>query len=856
MPSPRNRRHILVNSKPTSEPYRPHGKPIEVDKPPAPASRAKHGKALERAMKSAVIQAAQRRAMARLEVHGARPGLYIQFESRPGVPLQVKSFEDPRQGIEVVAVVTRMSEEAEPRTIERVTVLVPDGKVKHFLKRFESYAKKAPKKKGEHRHEGMLDPVADLRLATLRSLWTDATDAYPADGETIWWEIWLRRQDGDELERLLEFAGLQQIEVTPRRLMFDDRIVTLLRATPAQLATSIDVLNDVAEVRKAKEVASAFSDMGPEDQGEWAKELFDRVTPSSSAAPVVCLLDTGITRGHPLLASSIGQDDVQSVDPTWGGHDDGGGPFMAGHGTEMAGLALYGNLTPLLVSTEKITLRHRLESVKILPPAGHAPNPPDLYGAVTAEATSRAEIHAPNRLRTFSMAVAATDERDRGQPTSWSAAVDALAAGRSFDQTTRGLDYLDGGEEAKRRLFVICAGNIAETALSVEHLDRSDIDSIHDPGQAWNALTVGAMTEKAVIKDPKLSGWQPVASPGELSPWSTTGVPFATAWPIKPDVVFEGGNVVKNSKGEVDFPCPDLSLLSTHFKPSEKAFVLSWATSAATAQVARVAALISAEYEMLWPETVRALIVHSAEWTAQMQAHLRGAGGKRARARLVRRYGFGVPNIQRALRSANDSLTLVVQGTIRPFMPKPSKPNERQMGEIQFFELPWPKDVLQSLGEAPVRLRVTLSYFIEPNPGRRGWKTRHRYASHGVRFDVKGPTESIEEFRKRLNQKALDEDEDKPSNGGDSSEWYLGETARNRGSLHSDILQGFAADIAERGVIAVYPVSGWWKDQPKRDRSQHGARFALIVSIETPGIETDIWTPVAQQVGVPIEVET
>jgi hypothetical protein len=154
-----------------------------------------------------------------------------------------------------------------------------------------------------------------------------------------------------------------------------------------------------------------------------------------------------------------------------------------------------------------------------------------------------------------------------------------------------------------------------------------------------------------------------------------------------------------------------------------------------------------------------------------------------------------------------------------------------------------------------VRLRITLSYFVEPNPGRRGWKKRHRYASHGLRFEVKGPTESTEEFQKRLNKMALEEDEVKPATGGDASEWYLGEQARNRGSLHSDILSCNAADLAERGVIAVYPVSGWWKDQPNRDCSEKGARYALIVSIETPGIETDIWTPVAQQVGVPVVVE-
>ncbi len=776
---------------------------------------------MKQALQSAVVDAQQRRTDAGFQVHGVVPGIYVQFESQPGVPLQLTSLEDSRKGIEVVAVTF---------------------KVKHFLDRFDSYSKTTPKQKGEPRHEGMLDPVATLRLATLRSLWTDASEAYPQEHEAIWWEVWLRRQDGNELERLMEFAAAQQIEIAARRLMFDDRIVNLVHGTAAQLAASVDVLNDVAEVRRAKETATVFVDMGPADQGEWAKELRARIAPPSADAPAVCVLDTGVTRGHPLLDASLDASDCHSFDRAWGAHD------HDGHGTEMAGLALYGDLTPLLASTQRVVLRHRLESVKILPPRGHAPNPPDLYGAVTAEAANRAEIQAPERLRTFSMSIAATDERDLGQPTSWSAAIDALAAGRSFDSSTKGLDYLDEGEDPVRRLFVLCVGNINGSALCVNHLDRSDVDPVHDPGQAWNALTVGAHTEKAVIQDSTWAGWQPVARPGDLSPWSTTGVTFAAAWPIKPDVVFEGGNIVKNLKGEIDFPCPDLSLLSTYFRPADKSFVLSWATSAATAQASRLAALILAEYPNYWPETVRALIVHSAEWTAQMQTHLRVASGKRARAKLVQRYGFGVPSEVRALRSASDALTLVVQSRIRPFA-------NGKLCELHFFDLPWPRDVLADLGAAQVRLRITLSYFIEPNPGRRGWKNRHRYASHGLRFDVKGPTESIEEFRKRLNKKALEEDEAKPATGSGSSDWYLGERTRNRGSLHSDFLSCSAADLAERGVIAVYPVSGWWKEQPKRDRSQLGARYALIVSIETPGVEADIWTPVAQQIGVLITPE-
>lgn len=841
MAAPRNRKHIVVPRKPTAEAYRPHPRAMVIPKPPAPASRAAHGKALKQALESAVVQAHQRRAAAGIQVHGAVPGLYVQFESQPDVPLQLSSLEDARQGIELVAVIHTHTEEAKPRRVERATVFVPEGKVKHFVTRFEAYAKTAPKKKGERRHEAMLDPVASLRLATLRGLWTDATEVYPADDEPIWWEVWLRRQDGRELARLMELARIKRLDVSARRLQFDDRVVTLVRATPDQLSGSIDVLNDLAEVRRAKETAAFFSDMAADEQGEWARELLARTTPPGANAPAVCVLDTGVTRAHPQLETSLAAADCHTCEPAWGAHD------HHGHGTEMAGLALYGDLTPVLAGSEPVRLRHRLESVKILPPKGQ--NPPELYGAITAEATSRVEIQAPERCRCFSMAVTATDERDRGQPTSWSAAVDALAAGRAFDASSQGLVYLDDGSDPVRRLFVVSAGNVDEGALQVAHLDRSDVDAVHDPAQSWNALTVGAFTEKAAVKDPRWNGWQPVAPAGDLSPWSTTGVGFTSAWPIKPDVVFEGGNVVKNAKGEVSFPCPDLCLLSTHYQPAQKPFVLSWATSAATAQAARMAAIIAAEYPMLWPEAVRALVVHSAEWTPQMQTHLRGASGKRARAQLVRRYGFGVPHLDRALRSAGDALTLIVQESIRPFI-------DGKLRELHFFELPWPREVLQSLGEIPVHLRVTLSYFIEPNPGRRGWRNRHRYASHGLRFDVKGPTESLEEFRKRLNKRALEEDEEKPTTGGDSSEWYLGEQARNRGSIHSDILQGSAADLAERGVVAVYPVSGWWKDQPRRDRSEKGARYALVVSIETRGVVADIWTPVAQQVGVPVVIET
>jgi hypothetical protein len=284
--------------------------------------------------------------------------------------------------------------------------------------------------------------------------------------------------------------------------------------------------------------------------------------------------------------------------------------------------------------------------------------------------------------------------------------------------------------------------------------------------------------------------------------------------------------------------------------PDPRLLTVTRQTSAATAKAAYLAASIMADYPSCWPETVRALMVHSAEWTPAMRTHFQGARLRVDKDALRRRYGMGVPSLDRATHSANDALTLVVQDVIHPF-------DDGHMREMHTHDLPWPNDVLASLGEARVRMRVTLSYFIEPNPARRGRTGRYRYQSHGLRFDVRQGTESTEDFRKRINEKALAEEEHRqPNRGGDAAEWFFGPDLRASGSLQSDFWEGDAVKLASRGMLAVYPVTGWWKERPQRDHSERGARYSLIVSIETPGLDVDIWTPVAQQIGVPVEITT
>ena len=57
-----------------------------------------------------------------------------------------------------------------------------------------------------------------------------------------------------------------------------------------------------------------------------------------------------------------------------------------------------------------------------------------------------------------------------------------------------------------------------------------------------------------------------------------------------------------------------------------------------------------------------------------------------------------------------------------------------------------------------------------------------------------------------------------------------------------------------RNKIAVYPVGGWWKNRKYKERYIEKVRYSLIVSIETPEGELDIYTPVLNQISVDVNI--
>ena len=823
------RPHFVLTDTSEARPFTAHGGGSW--KPPPELPRAQHGAALRAqlvALRPVAESAAAQYVEQRLE---SGLGLQIHFVSQPDVELAFESLANDTKEIELLSV-------RKDGNSTIANVFVPDGKLDHFEKYVTDYLVEKKKKNGDaNDHKSLINTIASIRAAELRALWTDDPALFPQSmDEQFWWEVWLpvRGQRDHIVADFRKLATLADCIVSEHQVNFPERTVVLMYGSQQQISKSAMTLNCVAELRRAKDTAEFFDGMGREEQQEWLDNALGRLSVASDddSTPRICLLDSGVNRGHPLLSPLLDTGDLHTVKPEWGTDD------QANHGTGLAGLAGYGDLVEALASDAPIAVAHRLESVKLTPQEGANEGDAKLHGYLFGEAVSRPEISFPSRSRVFSSAITASDYRDRGRPSAWSATVDRLASDAD-------------GVGQFPRLFTLSAGNIRDGGAWLEYPASLGTNLIHDPGQAWNALTVGAFTDKIDTGVPTLTA---IAQEGGLSPYTTTSRTWESVWPLKPDVVMEGGNVGKDALSAVRIP--GLDLLTTHHRPIERLFTTTNATSAASAICARMAAQLMAAYPKLRPETIRALIVHSAEWTPVMrQTYLpaNGAATKNDYVHLIRHCGWGVPDLDRALWSAGNSLTLIVEDVVHPYKKVTGKGIKTK--DMNLHALPWPKDQLQALQGAKVQMWVTLSYFVEPNPSARGTASKYYYPSHRLRFDVQRPLDaSTDDFVARINAAAEREDEGDPINPKDP-DWWLGDRLRHRGSLHQDIWEGTAADLASRGFIAVYPSMGWWRTRPALDRYNLPARYSLIVSIRTEQTEVDLYTAVANQIAALVTVQ-
>lgn len=372
------------------------------------------------------------------EVLRGKEGLYLEFSGETNKELNTKSLENIRKGIRLLNI-------QEENDTTKATVYVPFEKTEYYLRKVDEY-KKSLGGNGNPKNNDLIRSIEYVRGAKFESFWIGKKEFMPAQ-EAVWCEVWLRyKQNKDVVEANFKNCCKElNIACKSPKISFPERLVFLVKANEDNLVNLLRICDDIAEFRRAPEPTSFFDGLSRGEQKDWEDELLERLRIGDSKT-TVCLLDTGISAEHPLIKPHIVHGGIQSVDTAWSSSD------HDGHGTEMAGLLLYCDLKEKLLSMEEIFVSHKLESVKILPPRGE--NDPELYGAVTEQAVALAEIQNPKVNRNICMAVTAPEYTEGdGQPSSWSGALDSLAAGVD-------------SEDRNKRLILVSAGNVLPDELA------------------------------------------------------------------------------------------------------------------------------------------------------------------------------------------------------------------------------------------------------------------------------------------------------------------------------------------------------------------------------------------------------
>ena len=769
----------------------------------------------------------------------ARSGIYLEFASAPTYDLVSKSLEDQKAGIRLLNIRQVKTEDNQEQTF--ATIYIPHGKENRLLEKLHKYATEELRN-GKPKNDTLFRSIENINVALLKALWTDRYEDFPTD-HNDWYEVWIRTSVTEDIvnqhNRFID--SLQSLDIHFKEdsiLTFPERTVFLVYANIDALTKLLGCSDQLAELRSGRVLTGFLFDEYRNEQQEWVEDLHNRVQFNPNTNSVICVLDSGVNNGHPLLEPIIPERNCGSVV----------GEGLAdrdGHGTRMCGTVIYGDMSSCLASTQKIQIDNQVGSIKLYPHG--LPNPKEAWGFLTEQAVLTSEIIFPHKTVCYCMAITAEDS-EQGKPTSWSGAVDSIA-------------YNNGNTG---RLFMVSAGNIRDInnldkEIVTGYPNRNSLRPIQNPAQAWNGLTVGAFTNIVAIDSPNLRNYDRVAPSGGISPFSRTSSLWEKGALIKPEVMFEGGNLYKTN--DLQFPFSshqDLELITTskNYQISSYFDTIN-ATSAATALAANFAGKLQARYPHLWAESIRGIMVHSAKWTSSMEIQfpVRNRGDMERR---LRHCGYGVPSEERAFYSTENGLTYVAQEIIQPFI-KERGDNSPKINEMHFFELPWPREVLEQLAETNVTMRVTLSYFIEPAPGEIGWKDKYRYASCGLRFDVNKEDEDQRAFQLRIN-KLIEAEENEERGRNDSTRWLIGSDNRNKGSIHSDELNLTAAQLAVCNLIVVYPIGGWWKTRTNLKQYNNKLRYSLIISLDTPVENIDFYntvkTKIETVVNIPIEIST
>ena len=655
----------------------------------------------------------------------------------------------------------------------------------------------------------------DRKSWALRHIGLPDTDTFNLDVE-----LWpqqvanhpLRIRLRTVFEGWLTQAGIRTIH----RLNFDSLVMYRVEVNKAQADMMLNH-GDVRLVDLIPQTGISYPQLN-RDIAELPRNI---PSPAPDAARV-CILDSGINTNHPLLKSAMGEG--QSFVAGQDEFDE------AGHGTAVAGIALYGDVE----ACERSNFwrpEFWLYNGKVMRKCLQTHNA--VYDEHTVEATltEAVEYFVALGCRIFNLSLGNTNA--------------------PYDGThIRGLAYiLDMLARKHNVLFVVSTGNFrgAEEPPRPINSWREEYPEyllheqsvIIDPAPALNVLTVGSVARHNATYDsqryPEIHQLSP-ASDGQPSPFTRHGPSVKGA--LKPELLAPGGNLACPVHQAGYQWKPDMRglgvLTLNHQFQGNTIFKEISGTSFSAPYITHLAGRLLNEYPEASANLLRAMLVNHASLPSEVDSTF-SQGLKEAYKTSKTTWhrdisrdvgGYGLVVESDLFRSSDHCVVLMCEQAI-------------EKDSCQFYELPLPASFLRR-ARGVRELSVTLAY----SPAVR--TTRLDYLATQISYRlVKG--ESLEAVQKSFNHES--QDEEKTRNDDALSNRDISAQIRSRGTVQSSRWVFKQRDPAERWFVVVTRQDREWNHPDVLEMEP----YALVVTVadrdnERAQLYTEIQATIALQV--------
>lgn len=522
------------------------------------------------------------------------------------------------------------------------------------------------------------------------------------DGEETYLDIEVWRMEDERLQKFLE--GFEELLHSNKGRITDKFITDNLCLLRVKINKST-----FEEIVELKEICRIDRPPKPHITFQMLSiplEEFELGESPPSNATAIAILDSGILSNHPLLERAVGDEiavpllssaKIKEEKP----QDD------VGHGTKVAGIALYGDIKKC-IEEKRFTPEIWILSAKVMYKEEN-PITGETHATYKEEELLEHQLYEAIRhfVENYSnckvINISFGDKYKR-----------IFKYKRQFPLAT----LIDELAKELDIIFVISAGNLnpEENGYPSKYpnylIEENPKVKIIDPASSAYAITVGAVSQEFGPSDRKPQ--EILFSPAKKdypSPFTCVGLGYKGM--VKPELVEEGGNVIRSPSdpSKIEDIGGKLIVINPDWLKDGRLFTVDYGTSLSAPKVSHYLAKLFNYFPNFSPNLIKALLLSSADIPSERPEPLNDITFNTTDTRLLdllKIYGYGKPNFERAISSDSNDVLLIAENKIKPnsahlyyfYMPREfiEQSGKREISVVLVYDPPVRRNRIDYLG--------------------------------------------------------------------------------------------------------------------------------------------------------------